>query len=120
MDADKIIQLLDQISQRVGPVGNHVVELAIRQVIAESAVGLIIGLIFLIPLVLVGAVLFWFAFSHEPQDNDDDSGGIALTFALFCVFLVVVGLLIESGNIVHLLNPEWAAIEKLAQLVPGR
>jgi amino acid transporter len=119
MDADKIIQLLDQISQRVGPVGNHVVELAIRQVIAESAVGLIIGLIFLVPLVIIGAVLFWFAFTHEPQNIDDDSDGAALAFGIFFGFLVVVILLIESGNIVHLLNPEWAAIEKLAQLVPG-
>lgn len=125
MTAEELSTLLDELGQRLGPAGEHVFALAVRQVYVVSAAWLIVGV-----LVLIATAFAWQAIrryiasewarwnalpEHEknyPSLNGKPTHGAVLLY-LVPVASGLLGLWIVLGCMVSLLNPEYAAIRDL-------
>lgn len=116
MTADELAKLLDTLGQRLGPTGQHVFELAVRQVYIDAATAAIALVITLI----VGAVVAPRLYRWRSADDADDAGGrdILLMFpaALYgCAVLFMLWWALAS--IPAILNPEYAAIRDILHAI---
>lgn len=117
MNSEDIIRLLDEIGTRLTDPGTHVYELVVRQVVAEAVASLITFVIFAIAGLIV---LRWGIRSHvreseEPTYNPKNDltygqlGGGAGVCTIFFAWLATN----PTADIVRLLNPEYAALERI-------
>jgi zinc transporter ZupT len=115
--ADELARILDDLGERLGPTGERVFELTIRYVITDAIVGLVFGVVILTTLFLL-----WRWGIHRVaalSDNDREfatvmggviGGGISLLVGAYALYLI-------GTNAVRLLNPEFAALQKLVEAV---
>lgn len=114
MTPEQVTNLLDQLGQRLGPAGQHVFELAVRQVFIDGFTMLILTAIFL-------AVLGWsvpriYAWA---QDGGDDR---AMLGVIAGAVYVLVGICLLIGDLAYIpamLNPEYAALMNILRAVSG-
>jgi len=107
---EQITQLLDELGQRLGPAGEHVFQLAVRQAFIDgwTMIGLFI-VVGLLSLVCGLLAIFheWDSYSAAP---------ISLGFG--AVFGGAISMLALSYGIPYLLNPEYQAIKSLLEALP--
>ena len=104
MNPDDLARILDELGRRLGPAGEHVFALAVRQQIINGVFGVIAALI----LMIVGVV---FVVVGRRQIDSDGfewfAGGVAWIIAAIALI----------GGLSLLLNPEYAAIRELLSAV---
>lgn len=133
MTPEQITNLLDQLGQRLGPAGQHIFDLAVRQVYIDAAIGLGFSLVAL-AITLWGtlkAVQFTKAHwvkAHEAYQNgtgysrkpDWDDYVIPWAFVGFVLFFVAGFLVwVALASLSSLLNPEYAALMNILRAVGG-
>jgi hypothetical protein len=106
MSPDDLARILDELGRRLGPAGEHVFALAVRQQIIEGTLLGIGGLI----LVIVGVIVAIVA-----RRNDYDNDGFIGWFGPGFCFLF--GGVLLAAALSQLLNPEYAAIRDLLKAV---
>lgn len=108
MNSDDIIRILDELGERLGPAGQRVFELAVRQVFVNGIT---------VSILLIGyLVLGWFLWRkyHESQPTED------IGWFIGTVLYAIVGLVLITGAIFYIpamLNPEYAALRELLTMV---
>ena len=114
MNADDLAKILDELGQRLGPTGEHVFQLAVRQVYIDATIQIVFGGIALVLLTAIAGIgtrllLAWYRAS---QDITDAAFGV-------CLGLIVLGLpaTFAAGAVAtaaaKLLNPEYAALRDI-------
>jgi hypothetical protein len=110
MDADEIGRILDELGERIGPAGERVMELAIRQVYIDAALAVIGWLVLVAIGALVARPLYrWVqdGGSYSSRDLGALLVGVAWGGALaFTTIALAIGLS-------SVLNPEYAALRDL-------
>lgn len=102
MSADDLAKILDELGQRLGPTGEHVFALAVRQQLIEGWLSVGGGIVLLV-LSVLGAIVL----SRRTYDFEWLFAGIpAIVAAIFIAF-----------GLPQLLNPEYAAIRDLLRAV---
>lgn len=116
MDAEELSRLLDELGRRIGPTGEYVWQLAIRQVVIDSIAGMIFGTI----LLAVSAVTVVMTRRYVVKHADDHY--FDAMFAWFFSGILWVsaggfGLMLVGINITRLLNPEYSALRDLLERI---
>jgi uncharacterized protein YqgC (DUF456 family) len=116
MTADQLAQILDELGKRLGPTGEHVFALAVRQVYVSAFVWIGVWLVAVLAVALVARPIYrWL-------QNDDGMGDRALGAFIGCL-LGGFALVFLTGsavvNLVSLLNPEYAALRDLLGAIGG-
>ena len=137
MTAQDILNLLDQIAARMSGPAQHVWELAVRQQFIEGVTTLLLVIVLLavsIPLTIIGCRALRREMKRPPCTRDHDheydrteplypSWITAIyTFTAACVLLVAIGFACYNGVRIatNLINPEWAALQSIAALLPTK
>lgn len=120
MNADEIARILDELGQRIGPTGEYVFGLAVRQAIIGGVVGLVASLV---ALVAAGLALrfAWrqyqscecrrVSYSVCGWEPIGVAVGIVSALVGFCAVVVL------ADSTFRLLNPEYAALRDLLGLL---
>jgi hypothetical protein len=109
VNPDDIAKILDDLGQRLGPTGERVFALAVRQVTVEAVVWLALCVAIPVLLWIVTAVSVRWLSARDPSDADAALGMLGL----FAVIATIGGVLLGAHYLIVLLNPEYAALEKL-------
>jgi hypothetical protein len=117
MTADQISQFLDQLGQKIGPAGNHVFELMVRQQYINGFESLLIAGVVIVLTTLI--VLRLRTYGKATSDNEVKEMVTTATWLLPVVATALVWIFISSA-LDSLLNPEWQAISHLISQVTGR
>ena len=116
MNAEELAKILDELGERLGPTGEYVFSLAVRQVTLEGwflFVPLVfIGLVFL--ATAIGIVVAWLRDKISASSESD-----AFFVAALCGIMGVLFWFISHMSLIKILNPEWAALEKILEKVIG-
>ena len=125
MNPDDLARILDELTSRLGPGGEYVFGLAVRQKIIEGIVGLSLILVLIGIAVVVSLVARWrinLENAKYPDPASDYHLGLgwkvlahAVIWSLTAAVVAAVGL----GAMTNLLNPEYAALtDILSRIVP--
>ncbi len=106
MNADDIARILDELQQRLDGPARYLFDITIRQVLIEA----------LIPWVCLVPALIIFVLTYR-RVHDWDDPTTAGVFALILGIAVGLSLVTGVSTLPHLLNPEYAALERLLSLV---
>ncbi len=117
MTADDLAKILDMLGQRLGPTGQYVFGLAVRQVYIDAAT----SAVFLIGWVLLGLVVGPRLYRYVTEDGQSayssrDIGGVIVAVVYGLVGIMV--LLVAAFAIPAVLNPEYAAIRDILSHLP--
>lgn len=105
MSSDEIVTLLDELGRRLGPAGQHVLELGTRQIITSSIVWIITA------IAVVIACFLGIRWGWRAWNNSEDIGGpILMTFGGFGIATSVI---VIATSLIALLNPEWSALTQI-------
>jgi hypothetical protein len=108
MNPDDLARILDELGQRLGPTGEYVFALAVRQVYIEAILFAIVGL-----GSIAGGVYIWRRVYRTGDDIDRSYGPPVAVLA------VATGLfLLLFCGIAPALNPEYAAIRDILGAIP--
>lgn len=123
MTPEELGRLLDELGQRIGPAGEHVFQLAVRQAVIDGVIGIIFGLTLVIGtgVIFVKAVKWILSRESTSSYNDDalDKGFPIGIMSLPAGLLIATGFVSLSSGISSLLNPEYAAIRDiLSRIIP--
>jgi len=118
MTADDLAKILDELGQRLGPAGQHVFALAVRQQLIDGAIGaaLIVVLVVLTILVTIVAHNGVADFNARHPHPSNDYVGLGWRFGMYCgIWAAAVIIIAFIGGIAasKLLNPEYAAIKDI-------
>ena len=110
MNADDLVRLLDELGQRLGPTGEYVFALAVRQVYVDAAIYIGAWLVVVIGLAIVARPLYrW-----TQDDRSSGERGLAAALGAMCAGFVLVILTVAALlSLASLLNPEYAALRSL-------
>lgn len=114
MNPDDIARILDDLGERIGPAGEYVFALAVRQVYIDGVLNIGLGLLCIPVAVVVGLVCWrsWRSASTQGYGAPDPFiylmfGGSAVVAAL------ILALFAFASGLPKLLNPEYAAIRDI-------
>jgi hypothetical protein len=112
---EQVLQLIDSLAQRLGPAGQHVFELAVRETIIGGIMRLIAGLV----LLAMAAALFAASrhFYRAASEEEHEEGPPGFDQAAAGLVLSVVAMVLLWLCVPSLLNPEWEALGKIAAAV---
>lgn len=125
MDPTQLTAILDDIGRRIGPAGQHVYELAVRQAVITGVIELVGGLLLLISAVVIAVVVpLHFKSARRAYEARTLSGGYRYDSGPDRDIYVVVGvvgvaatLIFGAGcvasSVTHLLNPEYVALRDI-------
>ena len=130
MNADDLANILDELGQRLGPTGEHVFNLAVRQVVIDGAMSLLLGVALLVGMVVTVVVTrrLYVVASAKYEANKgrayDYSSPPDAAFWAFATGVVVAvqaafALIAFSCSIPYILNPEYQAIRSLLGAIGG-
>lgn len=116
MNPDDLARILDELGQRLGPTGEYVFALAVRQVYINA----VTSVVALSVIVLVG----WFAIPRlnrwRTAPGADDTGGrdLILLLPAFMYGALVIGLALWTlGAVPSIFNPEYAALRDILSAI---
>lgn len=112
MNAEQLIQLLDELMRRLDGPAKYVFELSVRQVVVGGIldIGLAIALAIAIPT--VGRRIMRAERKYE--------GGSPIFSVVVIGIACVLVVLLTIDGVSHLLNPEWYAIKDILGLITGK
>jgi hypothetical protein len=124
MTADQIIQLLDQLQERLNGPARYVFDLAVRQVIIEG----IVPWLMLVPVLIGFAVMVITARKALRAEKETGSFSSDSDRIFFISMGTIVGLVFTGGgtfltlifaiaSLPNLLNPEWAALARIINTI---
>lgn len=135
MTPEDIARILDDLGQRIGPAGEYVFQLAVRQVVITSAVGIVSSIVV---LAVTGLTLRWaIGFTKRRWDHDvaryaegkgrwssiqsgPDMADYGFAWAGPAIVFLVVGIgafLTLTSSVISLLNPEYQALIRLLEAI---
>lgn len=119
MNAEDIAKILDELGERLGPVGSHVWELVVRQSIVDGAINVLWAIV--MGVLAVAAILVTRKLYKAAQKDaySDDDIFIAIFGGVITIGLAVWSLWCGMAALRSLLNPEWQAIQVLLQALPS-
>ena len=112
MTADELARILDELGQRLGPTGEYVFALAVRQVYIDALIGLgVFAALLVIGLVAFRPIYRW----AEDGNSYGDRGIVAILAGVFWALAVLMTGLnaLFFDGLPSLLNPEYAALRDL-------
>ena len=111
MNADELAKILDELGQRLGPTGEYVFALAVRQAYIEGwtfvGVAVLFGL-----ATLVGVIGSAVSIVRRPSDKDAGYYGAVVAMVSGLGFVIASAFFFAYG-LPKLLNPEYAALRDL-------
>lgn len=109
MTPEEIARILDELGQRLGPAGQRVFELAVRQQLINGILTEIFGVVLLSVAVVILIIIrrLWDSIDSYDRDFVGVFGGLAI------ILLSLAGLLVLFMGASPLLNPEYAALHDL-------
>lgn len=119
MNPDDLAKILDELGRRLGPTGQHVFDLAVRQQIIDGAF-VVFALLIFVFLSIVVTIAVWRRRNNGLDKEDPgylnltDSIGILVFVWMIPVVIVVLPL---AGALGKLLNPEYAAIRDILSAI---
>lgn len=116
MNADEIVRLLDDLAARLEGPARYTFELVVRQVFLEGVIWSVAATVGLVVAILGVPWLFrWYKYGGEGYSNMRD---IPATLGVVTL-LVIAGacVLLFGKSALLLLNPEYAALERIAGLL---
>lgn len=113
MTPDQISKVIDDLMVKYGPAGQHVYEVLYRQVIIENAAWAILSGVVLLGLVRI----YWRSRTAIHADLTDGGNGELILPLIIGGSIALVTAIILWGAVIALLNPEYAVIQKLVQVV---
>jgi hypothetical protein len=122
MSAEELQKFLDELAAKLTPAGSHLFELAVRNQVITSAIGTAIGLVLLlVGLVVVLKTIHWCITREPDYDWDHESAAVGYMLGLVAaIAMVFFGLVIFTGNLPILLDPEWYALKDIISQIPGK
>ena len=123
MDPNDIAKILDELGQRLGPAGNHIFEITVRQTYINAWTQVIIAVVSTIILIVWLSHLSsrfvdnWNTDILPPSEVAWTVAHTVVFVALVVITLISVGVVLFGGTIGALLNPEYAAMETLLNLI---
>ena len=111
MTAEQLSKILDELGQRLGPAGEHVFQLAVRQSWINGLLFVIGGVLLILTSVAVFS-LAW-RWTRETYEKEIARG----VFGFFCLVGSGAGAVMVMTSLSILLNPEYAAIRDLLSAV---
>ena len=134
MNPDELARILDELGKRLGPAGQHVFELAVRQQYINALLGLIeSGAVLLIgiPVILYcvrltrrrwAADMARYANSNDHSSSKPDIDGYVFAWIVggaLALFVLGMAAVDFFASISILLNPEYAAIREILSAIGG-
>lgn len=117
MNPDDLAKILDDLSRRLGPAGQHVFDLAVRQVIIDSVIGIVFGVLFIVVFLIVARIDI--AQAREHGDLFDAPLGFPLMMVTIFASIAALGSLYLIGmDLSRLFNPEYSAIRDILGALP--
>ena len=113
MNADDLAKILDELGQRLGPTGEHVFQLAVRQVYIDAVTNVVV-------LILLGAAFFALASRFRVALEEDDASYASLFLGTATIAIGAVNAFAAMSLIFALtrvLNPEYAALRDIIQTI---
>jgi hypothetical protein len=121
MSAEELQKFLDELAAKLTPAGSHIFELAVRNQIITSAIGTAIGLVLILVGLVVALKTIHWLFTREPDyDWDHESAAVGMLGLVAAIAMVFFGLVIFTGNLPVLLDPEWYALKDIISQIPGK
>lgn len=118
MDAADLTRLLDELQARLDGPARYVFELTIRQVIIEAWVPLALTLLSLVVFALAAGLLVVHTARCPGKECRHDSATCLFVLAGFAVLVApATGAWFAIAGLPKLLNPEYAALERILRLV---
>lgn len=114
MNADELARILDELGERLGPTGQYLMDLTVRQIVAEAMAWIIGGAVVVLILWAITVIAFRVADLDDPAD---DLVAWAFLSGLVSLFVSAVFVPVLALNIIRLGNPEYAAIERIIGMV---
>lgn len=115
MNPDDLVKILDELGRRLGPTGEYVFALAVRQVYIDSLVTLTTTT--LIAVGVVALVLYFVRLTRRlyATENNDVFPYVMAWFlgGLWAVVVLIVTLVCFTDALRNLLNPEYAALRDI-------
>ena len=125
MNPEDISDILDEIGERIGPMGSAAWEILVQGTFAVSLVGTIAGILLLIGGIVAAQRLHKYGRTLIRQDYKNveqltDSGIGTLVGAWFVgVFVPIIGVLVTTHNLVGVLAPEFRVLENILATIKG-
>lgn len=116
MDSTELSRLLDELGQRLGPTGEYVFALAVRQVYINAAVAAVLLTLVIALGVIAGPRIYRWQL-HNPTYGSRDL--VALIGALIYGILLVIVAPLAFIAIPNAFNPEYAALRDIIGAVTG-
>ena len=110
MNADDLAKILDELGQRLGPTGEYVVQLAVRQVYVEAIVTIVATALLAVAGLVVGPRIYRWYEADEPYGIREMP---TLVVGLLFPIAMLVGITGTLIAIPRLLNPEYAALRDI-------
>ncbi len=111
MTADDIGKILDELGQKLGPAGQYVFGLAVRQVYIDGIVAIVVAIAVTALGLIVGPRLYrWIA---DDPNSFSDRGLVGMFAGIGYAFLVGSALVLVVAAVPSMANPEYAAIRDI-------
>ena len=123
MNADDLGKILDELGQRLGPAGEHVYSVLVKQAQLVGAVQLALGMVLVILGMVAVAVITKLAQADQARRADDDyldsydPTGYVFVGGL-CLFPIGLGVALLALGFLAVFNPEYHAITDLLARLP--
>jgi hypothetical protein len=114
MNADELTRLLDELGTRLGPTGEYVFGLAVRQVYINAVTSVVLLGVALAVGALAGPrVLRWVRAGNDGRGYGNDREIVAFILGICWGFGLVLAVLAVVMYVPSVLNPEYAALRSL-------
>lgn len=113
---DKIINVINVLSEKLGVATNYIYPLLIKQARIDAITGIFYNLLSIIMLV-VAFIMFKSLIKFENERNAETNSAIGATAILLAIIGIIVLIFNFQSTLNALFNPEWYAINNILQQI---
>ena len=129
MNADDVTKILNQLAEKLTPPAQHVWDLAMRQMIVTKGLAAIVGTLLLIIATIMAFKVYHWAQKTDIKNKEKEYDGYhsydqfdvwfpASLILIGCTLPLILGIMAIYSALPTLLNPEWAVLMQIKDLVP--